>query len=109
MGEGLWSSTKSNAVIINETASFFISWSTRSSGASLTLSQCASLTHQVLNQSDCNQASMLKGQRPSICGIGTAAKGSFGALHSQIDVVQCRATVHSVKHLSPIWMAILKP
>lgn len=52
---------------------------------------------------------MLKGQRPSICGIGTAAKGSFGALHSQIDVVQYRATVHSVKHLSPIWMATLKP
>lgn len=67
-----------------------------------------SRTHQGLNRSDCNQARMLKGQRPPICGIGTAGKAALGALQSQIDVVQCAATVHSVKCFTHIWTASLK-
>lgn len=68
-----------------------------------------SLIYQDLNQSDCNQARMLKGQRPPIQRIGTAAKGSFGGITSSNWCTMCgrKPTAHSGKHFSLIWMAFL--
>lgn len=41
-------------------------------------------------------------------GLEQHRKAALGALQSQIDVVQCLATVRSVKGFSPIWMTSLK-
>lgn len=41
-------------------------------------------------------------------GLEQQRKAALGALQSQIDVVQCVATVRSVKRFSPIWTASLK-
>lgn len=41
-------------------------------------------------------------------GLEQQRKAALGALQSQIDVVQCVATLRSAKRFSPIWTASLK-
>lgn len=69
-----------------------------------------SLTHQVLNQSDCNQARMPKGQRRPICGIGKAVKGSFGGITiTNCCCTMCSYSTFCLNTLAPTGMASLKP
>lgn len=58
--------------------------------------------------SDCNQARILRGKGLQSVGLEQQQKAALGALQTQIDVVQCAATRHSVKCFIPIWTVWLK-
>lgn len=58
--------------------------------------------------SDCNQARILRGKGLQSERLEQQQKAALGALQTQIDVVQCVATLHSVKCFIPIWTARLK-
>lgn len=67
-----------------------------------------SLRPTVFLISDCNQARILRGKGLQSVGLEQRQKAALGALQTQIDVVQCAATLHSVKCFIPIWTARLK-
>lgn len=67
-----------------------------------------SLRPTVFLISDCNQARIPRGKGLQSVGLEQRQKAALGALQTQIDVVQCAATLHSAKCFIPIWTARLK-
>lgn len=99
-----WSSMKAASPFISS------SQSTQSTVASLTHFQHCNpvwitkfLIRVIVIRPECERAKGLQS-----VGLEQQRRAALGALQSQIDVVQCLATVHCVKSFSPIWTTSLK-